>query len=265
MAIDRSSMKVFEAAASFELDDERVWISGDWHGNVAHVQRLLPRMRRSAPSVRTVLHLGDWWMNPRAVDYWAKVAGLERILVTLGNHEPWPEYAAALDENPGHAVRVSDVTWLLPRPFRFTIRRRPFLSLGGASSVDRLWRTPGVDWWPDEALTDEQVAAAVAGGKADVMLTHESPDHTPVLEVRELIEAPPGGIPWSALAESAASRRRVGAVWDAVAPRLLAHGHMHVWGTGSASDGRRVVSLDRDGDGANTALLDVADLTIVPL
>lgn len=25
------------------------------------------------------------------------------------------------------------------------------LSLGGASSVDRAWRTEGRDWWPEEA------------------------------------------------------------------------------------------------------------------
>lgn len=258
-------MKVFEAVETFELEDERVWVCGDWHGSVPHVQRLLPQLRRSDPGVRTLLHLGDWWMNPRAVDYWARVAGVERVLVTLGNHEAWLDYTSALNEHPGHAVRVSDVCWLLPRPFRFTIGGKAFLSLGGAASIDRLWRTPGKDWWAEETITAQHVQDAIAGGPSDVMLTHETPDSTPVTEVRNLLEAPPGGVPWAAVAESARSRQRVDAVWAAVAPTLLLHGHMHVWGTDQTPDGRRVVSLDRDGPGVNAVLLHVQDLVVDPI
>lgn len=56
-------------------------------------------------------------------------------------------------------------------------------SLGGATSVDKAQREQGVNWWPDEDITDEQVAEAIAGGSAELMLTHESPARSPVRAV----------------------------------------------------------------------------------
>lgn len=255
-------MRVLETSKSFSLLDPLVWVCGDWHGNVSHVERLLPAMRRANASVRTILHLGDWWMESRPVDYWAQKAGIDRVLVTLGNHEPWSAYSALLDEAPGQAIRVSEVTWLLPRPFRFTIAGREVLSLGGAASIDRLWRTESVDWWPQEQITETQVQEAIAGGSADIMLTHETPDSTPVEEVRQLLEAPPAGVPWQAMAESAASRHRIERVWSAASPQLLMHGHMHISGAGSDSTGRRVVSFDRDGSPRNAGLVTINDLSV---
>jgi hypothetical protein len=159
-------------------------------------------------------------------------------------------------------VRVSDITWVLPRPARLTIGARTVLSLGGAASVDRRKRTEGRDWWPDEAITDEHVAAAIAGGPADVMLTHESPANTPVRAVRDMLRTNPHRFPAEALEESAQSRARVSEVWDAVRPQLLLHGHMHTPGGGIAEDGRRVVSLGADEQPGNLAILDIRTLTI---
>ncbi len=51
--------------------------------------------------------------------------------------------------------------------------------LGGAVSIDRQWRTEGLDWWPDEEcsyaalerMIDDYVAI-----KPDVVVTHECPE-----------------------------------------------------------------------------------------
>src|SRR5690606_23023667 len=134
--------------------------------------------------------------------------------------------------------------------------------LGGAASVDRAWRTDGRDWWVDELITDEQVAAAQAGGRADIMLTHESPAGNPVRAVRDVLQDNPHGYPREALKESTASRERVSAVWDVVMPDLLLHGHMHAPGDGIAADGRRVVSLGADAQEGHLALLDLETLSV---
>lgn len=101
-------------------------------------------------------------------------------------------------------------------------------SSGGAASVDRAWRREGINSWPDEAITDELVAAAIASGPADVMLTHEPPARTPVRGVREALRKNPMGFPDDALAESAASRAHVAEVWYSARLELLLHGHMHI-------------------------------------
>lgn len=255
-------MKAFELARSIELEDRRVAVSGDWHGNVGWVRMLCRALPTLAPDISTLLQLGDWQMDPEATDALFDEAGITRAYVTVGNHEPWPDITPLLDEHPGAAIRVSNVTWILPRPARLRIGGRSVLSMGGAASVDRPWRREGAGWWPDEAITDEHVAAAIAGGTADLMLTHEPPARTPVRAVREVLRTNPMGFPDETLAESAASRARVAQVWDAVHPELLMHGHMHVPGGGMTDDGRRVASLGCDAQQGNLAFLDLETLTL---
>lgn len=255
-------MDVLEHTPSVHVADERVAVCGDWHGNLGWLRTLAPAVTRLAPGVTTVLQLGDWRMDTETSDRIFTEVGIQRVYVTLGNHEPWPWIVRLFDAHPGHAVRVSDVTWLLPRPARLHIGGRELLSLGGASSVDRAYRTEGRDWWAEEAITDEHVDAAIAGGAADVMLTHESPAGTPVRAVQELLSTNPFGFPNDALAESEASRARVTRVWDAVRPSLLMHGHLHVPGGGVMADGRRVVSLGSDAQQGNLALLNMLTLEV---
>lgn len=246
------------------LPDRRVAIAGDWHGDALWASQALRAIQRMDPGIRTVLHLGDLWPDPylcRILDVLCVTRGIERILLTAGNHEPWPALTAALDDADGAPAQLSEHVWVLPRPFRFEINGRTFLSLGGAASVDREWRVPGAEWWPDEQITDAMTATAIARGSADVMLTHETPAGTPVAAVLDTLRTNPLGFPTSARAESAASQQQIGRVWDAVRPRLLLHGHMHTAGEGTADDGRRVISLGCNGQRRNVLLLDTQTLT----
>lgn len=101
------------------LPDPRVWMCGDWHGNVGWLQTVLPAMQRRDRGITTVLHAGDWRMEPDSVDDWCERVGIERILVTLGNHEPYHQHAPLFAAYPGEAVRISKVVWLLSHPWRF--------------------------------------------------------------------------------------------------------------------------------------------------
>lgn len=262
-------MRILETADTFDLPDERVWVVGDLHCNSGWVQTVLPAMRRHNPSLRTILQLGDYGFDhggpgTHTVDYWAKRTGIDRVLVTLGNHEDWAHITEAQDVAPGQAIRVSDTVWLLPRPFRFRIAGRDVLSLGGASSVDKAFRTPGKDWFEKELITEAMETEAIAGGGADVLLTHESPARA-VPEVRSILAGNPFGFPMEALTTSAAQRDRVQRVSDAVRPGMHLHGHMHVYGDLKHEHGRRVVSLGRDSFAGNAGVLDMRTLDFEPL
>lgn len=253
-------MRAIEHSGRINLPDQHVAVCGDWHGNQGWARMLSRALPYLAPDVTTMLHLGDWWMPPDAVDDIFADTAIDRFYVTLGNHEQWDQVTPLLDAHPGEAVRVSELVWLLPRPARLTIGGRRVLSLGGASSVDRESRQEGSTWWPDEVVNDQHVADAIAGGPADLMLTHESPANTPVRRVRELLRTNPHRFTKTALEASAASRARVSQVWDAVRPELLAHGHMHVGAGGKTDDGRRVASLGREGHEWNLGILDMQTL-----
>ncbi|MCT1394658.1 metallophosphatase family protein [Microbacterium sp. p3-SID338] len=251
-----------EVVSDIRLPDERVAIVGDVHGNFRWLDIIARSVSTLAPGVTTMLQLGDWGMDPDTTDETLDGTGIERIYVTLGNHERWDQITPLLDAHPGCAIRVSDITWLLPRPARLTIAGRSVLSLGGAASVDKKWRREGKDWWPDEEISGEHVSAAIAGGPADLMLTHESPAGTPVRAVREILRTNPMGFPEDARRDSASSRARVAKVWSIVYPKLLIHGHMHTPGGGQTEDGLRVASLGKDWQPGNLGFLDMQSLRI---
>ncbi|KJQ52520.1 metallophosphoesterase family protein [Microbacterium sp. SA39] len=255
-------MKALEYQRQIVLPDQRVAVVGDIHGNFRWLDIVAKATQTLAPDVTTMLQLGDWAMDSDTTDEALDGTGIQRIYVTLGNHESWDKVSPLLDAHPGEAVRVSKVTWLLPRPARLTIGGRSVLSLGGAVSVDKAWRQEGVSWWQDEEITRENVVAAIAGGPADLMLTHESPAGTPVRAVREILRTNPMGFPEDALRDSATSRARVAKVWNIVYPELLIHGHMHTPGGGQTENGLRVASLGQDGQQGNVGFLDMETLRI---
>jgi Icc-related predicted phosphoesterase len=60
-----------------------------------------------------------------------------------------------------------------------TIDGVKFMYLGGAYSIDKDWRTPGIDWWYEEELSYaelERMISIYEEFKPDVMVAHELPD-----------------------------------------------------------------------------------------
>ena len=251
-----------------DADQRVVAVAGDWHGSISWVQTVLPALARVAPEVRTVLHVGDFGISRGlrgrvfldAVDFWCKTAGIEQILVTPGNHEDWEWLDADFASMPGEPVPISAAVSVLPRGFRFTVGSTSFLSFGGAASIDYALRVEGRDWFPTEVPTEEEVAAAIASGRVDVLITHETVNGGTVASEQVLLANPQG---WNAeeLAYSALSRDRVTRVWAALAPQVLVHGHMHVADDIRLAGGQRIYSLGRDFQDRNVGLLDVDTLS----
>ncbi len=253
---------VFESAAFMNLPDRRIAICGDLHGNLPWIRTISRAIKVLTPDIDTVIQAGDWWADHPDIDEAFQEAGITRVFSVLGNHEPWGAISPLLTQHPGEAIRISKLQWLLPRPYRLNVGGRSVLCLGGATSIDRRYRTEGIDWWPEEAITDRQFEMATAGGPAEIMITHESPAGTPVRAVQEILRTNPLGIPEAERVASAASRVRVKQVWDSVMPKLLAHGHMHQPGGGVIADGRRVASLGCDLQEGNLVFLELDTLEL---
>ncbi|MGG7507555.1 metallophosphoesterase [Plantibacter sp. YIM 135249] len=247
---------------AWQLGDEVVAVAGDWHGNVRWVQRALPALVRVAPHVRTMLHLGDFGIWPGrppgflgTVDYWCRRSGFERILVTPGNHDDWDQLVTAFEAAPGEPVQLSEYVWALPRGYRFNIGGRTVMSFGGAASFDAAERIPGRTWWAAEMPTIADVAAAIAPGAVDLLLTHDAPP-----ELADLVTTGEEMSP-DARRYVAASAARIGEVWRSVSPAVLAHGHLHRQGTHHFPDRGVVYGLAADGSDGNLALLRMRDLS----
>ncbi|SDO00969.1 Calcineurin-like phosphoesterase [Cryobacterium flavum] len=241
-----------------------VAMAGDWHADSRWCGQVIPFIARKVPGVRTILHAGDFGFWPPlrgksflgTVDYWSARANISRVLVTPGNHEQWANLNAEFAKNPNQIVQMSEVVWVMPRGFRFTLAGRSFMSFGGGASLDFQDRVPEVSWFYDEMASDAEVDQAIAGGPVDVLLTHETIDGgTPLVE--RIIGANPMGWNATELAYSAVSRRRITRLYEAVKPEVLVHGHIHVKDETVTATGTRIYSLACDWEQGNAASFDL--------
>jgi len=167
------------------LAPRRVVVAGDWHGNrywAVNVIRRVPQLL-SGEQPRLILNLGDFgiWPDLEGRRYLAALStalaevGAELWFVD-GNHEDFPQLAGlAGDTTQDGRVRVRPGIYHLPRGHRWQWHGRSWLACGGGVSIDKALRTEGRDWWPEEEITDDQEAAIIAGGPADVLMSHDCP------------------------------------------------------------------------------------------
>jgi len=83
--------------------------------------------------------------------------------------------------NKGKIHRISDKVIHLMRGQIYKIEGKTFFTFGGASSIDKNTRTPGVSWWEQEEPSWAECetglsALADAGWKVDYIITHAAPE-----------------------------------------------------------------------------------------
>ena len=195
-----------------------------------------------------------------------------------GNHENWARLDALWADPRCQAadgtllpLTLGEHVTMLPRGHRWELGGRSFLALGSAPSINRHLLTEGVDWWPSESLTDEDIDAAIAGGHADVMLTHDSPGSpycVPQVEkiLRDNVRDNPMSWPAASLAYADEGLARITRAVLGVRPRFLAHGHFHVAGEDSvrlpgAAERTTIWSLAARHDPGTVRVLDLDTLT----
>lgn len=211
-------------ASTFLHTPTRLAIAGDWHANTDYgIQAIIHARRRHA---EVIVQLGDFGFTFKD----RYLNGLERALeahdlvlgFVEGNHEDF-DWLLAHPVAPDGLRYLRERVVHLPRGFRWTWGNTRCLAVGGAYSIDKFLRIPGRTWWPQEVISDEDVAAIAAAGTADVMFCHDCPSgiHVPG------IERDRWGYPDDALATSEQNRQRLRDIVDQVRPKRLWHGHFH--------------------------------------
>lgn len=259
-------------APRFDLtypNEHRVAIAGDWESDWPSVAATLQALRRRAPDILTILHLGDLrYEAPRStsagvpgrrfisdLDELLEQLRFNRLILTAGNHDWWDQLHAEFERHPDRMYRISPRIWIAPRGFRFQIGEATFMSFGGAVSLDR---GPGSSSWSvNEAPTRVDVDRASRGGRVDVLLTHEPPE-AGIPQV-DAITGRAERWPPERLGRSAQSRALITDLVAAVTPSRIFHGHMHVRGEAHTADGRSTFSLAVAGKPGNVGVLTVSD------
>ncbi len=152
---------------------------GDIHGNTRLITKLGYRYRDAQ-----VIQIGDFGVgfNPRDP---SPPQLPENCRFIRGNHD-----------SP-NSCKMSP-HWISDGHTETTESGTKIMYIGGAFSIDKEWRTPGLDWWEDEECSMEQLYSfydKYMEFKPDVMVTHDGPQsvlyemfitgtHKPLLKTR---------------------------------------------------------------------------------
>jgi hypothetical protein len=207
-----------------------VLVVGDLHGNARYLyEKVIPYAVVVGAS--RILQVGDFGFVWPSSNYLYGLDKMSRVLDRLGldlhflpgNHEDHPK----LERLSKRAKALSPEGHFQLRPRLFYTGRfsawswegRRFAAVGGAVSIDRDSRRrykvqTGRDiWWPEEALTPEEIQAASQLGAVDVLFTHDAPVQNP-FKLKEDLEAH-------------IHSQAITTVAYALQPKLWFHGHHH--------------------------------------
>ena len=256
-------------------DPDHIGIAGDWHGNTQWATSAIRQICERLPgeNYKIILQAGDFGISSDTGEFTFaretrhRQTYLEAVSETLekcnarlwfvdGNHEDHPHLAELTKGMQDDDAEVSHRIRHLRRGYRWQWHDRTWLAMGGAVSVDKLIRLkygPG-HWFAEETITDEQEAAAIAGGPADVILSHDAPAEAPLRLMR------PAPLAWQPMiAEADEHREKMQRICCAVKPSYIFHGHYHqsnistvrtAWGS------CRFTALDMNGRRKNWGILD---------
>jgi Icc-related predicted phosphoesterase len=253
---------------------QRPLLLGDTHADWAGLKAAIAHaVEIGADAIVSVGDLGFWPRDgngQRLLTHLRKAltkAGLDLYFVE-GNHDdlavlffgahpqagPFRQVAAPMR----HALRGG--VYHIPRGTRWTWNGVRFLGVGGGWSIDQDYTTEGVDWFPQETISQEEKDAILAdGGQVDVVIAHDCPAGLLILNAMEKFP------------NSTLNGERLAAICAQAEPLLVVHGHYHVFHDTEQHDpGRnlhtRVLGLDcmhaDELDSRTCHLLDLHELAV---
>jgi hypothetical protein len=132
----------------------------DVHSAWGSADDLIDHARRKEGPFDRIIQLGDMGFGFAGVKPW-KTKYEEILWFIDGNHDNHEMLSNRGDPNFGYDPY--HVLW--PREWQDFLKRWEYkergafedgiLFIGGASSIDRIWRTAGKDWWPGENISYE--------------------------------------------------------------------------------------------------------------
>lgn len=99
-------------------------------------------------------------------------------LYEQGNINPTRNFMFAGNHDNHRLLKVNLPNYFLNRYGAFCLADKWFFYASGGWSIDWKRRTPGLDWFPEEELTDVEIVDMIALAEAvqpDYILTHEGP------------------------------------------------------------------------------------------
>lgn len=246
-----------------QIEGPRVIVVGDVHGKSMPLTIAIDEALEAGAS--SIVQVGDFevYRSQYKIGMLSEklmVSGV-KLYFLPGNHEDWP-YLNSIAPNCGDPVMVAPGITYMPVGTRGMVGEASFAVAGGAVSVNRekLIRTPGLHWYPEEEIAHEDAVRIASGGAVDILFTHDCPDQYDLPLVLK------GDWDEDMIARSHEYRDRMALIAHGLEPKLTVHGHHHMPYHDIAQVGTRgdsvVVGMDMEFRPGARALLDTAYGTV---
>ena len=176
-------------------------LTGDLHASPEELQFLRPRYLKekygSKAENTIIIILGDggflWHEDPYSdfngelistLNNWLKELN-STLIVVPGNHENYkriyflPKVHLKEKNFEGDFREISSWIKYTERFGEYTFEDKSFLVLGGARSLDKIYRHEG-EWFPDETFSSEEkdrIISLIKDNEYDYVLAHTCPDY----------------------------------------------------------------------------------------
>lgn len=160
-----------------------IYVTGDTHGNIDYNKVLSFNKKRILGKDDYLIIAGDFgalW-NPKTFEH--DISYYTRFKFTVlfvdGNHENFDminSYPISM-WNGGKVHIIKDNVIHLMRGQVYTIDGITIFTLGGGTSIDKMWRTEHISWWEEEIPNKEEIEEAKLNLKkynneVDYIITH---------------------------------------------------------------------------------------------
>ena len=212
-----------------KLNVDRVLVVGDTHTHFTILNKFIEK--QDYPDVVIVCGDYGWWPHFHNTtgfgggglfDQYGVRPGKTKVFWVDGNHENHDDLQQLVVKHGRVPIEVQENVYYCPRGSTIEVTEnrlqetKRYLFMGGAESIDKHMRTPGISWWAGEAI-NEQDLIALPDVPIDVVISHTCPTW---IDVGLLIKA------------TDPSRRALDYVFEKYRPRHAFFGHFHSYKTG---------------------------------
>ncbi len=192
-----------------------VIVTGDVHGNFGALNILISKKKKHG--LELIICCGDFGAWPQGKNQ--TIEGIKsqgiKIIFCDGNHE---NHHFLLNRK---SDEIAPNVFYMPRGSTYKLDDgRNILFMGGAHSIDKQWRTPGYDWFPEELITQKDMKN-LPDEKVDIFITHTCP--TELLSDMIKVDYRKKHDP---------SNHYLSELWKTYKPGLWYFGHWHTYTTG---------------------------------
>jgi len=176
----------------------RYLIIGDVHAAFGSADKVIQRAIKEHAPVDQIIQVGDMGFAFPNCRPWQTDHGCHQVWID-GNHDNH-EMLALRDKpnfgtDPYHSSGWAKFLELWEYKPRGSFENG-ILYIGGAASIDRQWRTEGVDWWPGENISyeqEEQIMDTIqrVGSEAiHTVISHDAPTGFSMLPALQAVQGP---------------------------------------------------------------------------